>query len=134
MVAGEEDVTIGASVRSWVYTQLLFCFGVIMKKIFISLPMAGKTPDEITEEQLTLYRETCEFFGTDFELIMSLLDETDIPEDIPADKQGPWMLGMSIALMAEADLVVFAKGWRKARGCRIEHKVCETYGISIFEL
>lgn len=31
--------------------------------------------------------------------------------------------------MSGADLVVFAPDWHTARGCRIEHLVCELYGI-----
>lgn len=36
--------------------------------------------------------------------------------------------------MAKADVVVFAKGWEAARGCRIEHAVAEEYGLTIFEI
>jgi hypothetical protein len=45
-----------------------------------------------------------------------------------------WCLGDSIRLMSTADLVIFAPGWDEARGCRVEHKVCEEYGIPFTEV
>lgn len=42
-------------------------------------------------------------------------------------------LAKSIALLATADIAYFAEGWENARGCRIEHKCAEEYGINIVE-
>lgn len=33
--------------------------------------------------------------------------------------------------MANADAVYFMEGWQNARGCVIEHMICEKYGIKI---
>lgn len=44
------------------------------------------------------------------------------------------MLGMSIELMSDADIVLFAPGWQYARGCRIEHRICVDYGIPYEEV
>ena len=33
--------------------------------------------------------------------------------------------------MTNADCAYFMKGWNEARGCIIEHEVCERYGIPI---
>lgn len=44
------------------------------------------------------------------------------------------ILGMSIELMSDADLVIFAEGWQYARGCRIEHRVCQDYNIPYKEI
>ena len=50
-----------------------------------------------------------------------------IPEAV---EQNPIVcLGQSIIKMAEADKVYFARGWETARGCTIEKRVCESYGI-----
>jgi hypothetical protein len=38
-------------------------------------------------------------------------------------------LARCLDLMAEVDLVYFMPGWENARGCRIEHEVCQEYGI-----
>jgi len=36
--------------------------------------------------------------------------------------------------MDKADLVVFDKGWRQARGCKVEYDVCSYYGFKFMEL
>jgi len=33
--------------------------------------------------------------------------------------------------MADADAVIFAPGWRDARGCRVEHVVASEYDLKI---
>ena len=49
-----------------------------------------------------------------------------------ADDASPLeLLGRSIQLMAGADLVYFARGWEKSRGCNIEHACAEEYGKDV---
>lgn len=38
-------------------------------------------------------------------------------------------LAKSLEAMSDVDLVYFVRGWRKARGCRIEYKAAKAYGI-----
>lgn len=38
-----------------------------------------------------------------------------------------WYLGRSIQTMADADYVIFVRGWSNARGCKVEFQVCEEY-------
>lgn len=45
-----------------------------------------------------------------------------------------WYLGESIKLLGSADVVVFAPGWENARGCRIERRCAEEYGIPMLNL
>ena len=57
--------------------------------------------------------------------------DTFIEENAPDNvNSGLWYLGKSLELLSDADIVVFAKGWRNARGCRIEFKCAKEYGIS----
>ena len=46
---------------------------------------------------------------------------------------GVWCLGMSLVLMAEADIVYFTKGWETARGCKIENEVALAYDMTVIE-
>ena len=98
-----------------------------MQKVFVSLPMGNKTIEEIKAEQLDIFmRFIYNKNANDYaELVESALSE---PSDIDVDPN-VWCLGRSIQLMAESDLVIFAKDWRDARGCRIEHAICELYQI-----
>lgn len=41
-------------------------------------------------------------------------------------------MAKGIEHMCMCSAVYFAKGWEKARGCRIEHEVAKAYGVKIF--
>lgn len=51
--------------------------------------------------------------------------------DLFKDASPLWYLGRSLELMSSADIVYFAKGWKKYRGCRVEHLVAHEYDIKI---
>ncbi len=38
-------------------------------------------------------------------------------------------LGLSIHAMGKADVIYFVKGWKEAKGCRVEHAVCKSYKL-----
>lgn len=54
-------------------------------------------------------------------------------KDAPHDAKPLWFMAESIRLMADADLVYFAKGWKDARGCMIERECAVQYGVPILE-
>jgi len=100
-----------------------------MKKLFVSLPMRGKTGEEITAEQEALHARAEIALGEELDLLESFLkglDETKKNYEARA-------LAESLFLMSDADVVIFAKDWEQARGCRIEHQVCLDYGIDFIE-
>lgn len=84
-----------------------------MKKLFISQPMKGKSDEEILAEPV--------------EVIDSFF------QSAPADARPLWFLGKSLELLSTADVVYFAKGWEKARGCKIENTCAIEYGITVLE-
>lgn len=97
------------------------------KKVFISLPMSGKREKEIMEDK----RGILEYLGhfSIFEKDMEILD-TYITSEPPEDSNVRlWYLGNTIELLAQADLVIFARDWEKARGCRIEMECAKIYHI-----
>ena len=47
----------------------------------------------------------------------------------PAEAKPLWFLGESLKLMAEADIVCFAPGWKAARGCVMENACAVAYDI-----
>ena len=65
--------------------------------------------------------------GDDIEIIDSFF------ENAPADARPLWFLGKSLELLATADVAAFARGWRDARGCRIENICAIEYGIEVVE-
>ena len=64
-------------------------------------------------------------FGEEIEIIDSYF------EGAPVDVRPLWFIGKAIELLSTADMAYFAPGWKDARGCRIEHKAVEEYGIEI---
>ena len=96
-------------------------------QIFISQPMRDLTDMEV----YAVRNKICEKFHiTEDELIDNYTKKVP-KEDV---NQAAWCLGDSIRLMAFADLVIFAPGWKEARGCYIEHDVCEDYRIHHIDL
>ena len=96
-------------------------------RVFISQPMNGKTNEEIEKEREELTEFAKAKLGSDVEIIDSFF------KDAPHDAKPLWFLGKSFELLSTADACVFAKGYEKARGCVMEHKACENYGIGVFE-
>ena len=94
-----------------------------MKKLFISQPMKGKTDEEIINERAKAIKETEKLLGSSVEVIDSFFRYAT------ADVKPLNLLGESLQLLSEADVVYFAKGWEEARGCRIENMCAREYGI-----
>lgn len=94
-----------------------------MKKLFISQPMNGKTNEEILHERNTAIKCAKAILKDEVEIIDSFF------ENAPVNANPVWFLSQSIKFLSSADIAYFAKGWDKARGCKIEHEICVQYGI-----
>ena len=95
------------------------------KKIFISLPMSGKRKREILEDRDAIVKHLHHYGITDIEVLDTYIDD-EPPEN---SNIRLWYLGKTIELLAQADLVVFAQDWAKARGCRVEYECARIYHI-----
>ena len=90
-------------------------------KVMISQPMRGKTNEQIQLERTELVKR---LEKDNFEAI-----DTIISENAPKDcNEAMYYLSKSIEFMSKVDIVYFMKGWEKARGCKIENKICQDYG------
>lgn len=96
-----------------------------MKKIYISQPMRGRSTDDIIAERKALVADAAVALQTDeVEVLETYLNGYT--------NQPPLhLLALALEKMADADAVIFAPGWRDARGCRVEHLAASEYGISI---
>ena len=93
-------------------------------KVFISQPMKERTNEQIEAERNEIKKKLEEKYGDNFEVI----------DSAPHDAKPLWFLGKSFVLLSTADVCVFAKGWNNARGCCMEHRACEEYHITIWEM
>lgn len=98
-----------------------------MKKIFISQPMKDKSDDEILAEREKAIKSAEELLGEPVEVIDLFF------QSAPANAKPLWFLGKSLELLSTADIAYFAKGWEKARGCKIENTCAIEYGITVIE-
>ena len=93
-------------------------------KVFISQPMNGMSDQDILERRKQLIELAKQRCGNDVEIIDSFTKSEDI-----IGRGRIAMLGDSIALMRDADVVLFARGWKTSAGCKVEHEVCVQYNI-----
>ena len=98
---------------------------VAMQKVFISLPMEGKTRSEILNEQAKILARVNEKLAEPVMLIESYFDEKHNPLEC---------FGENLKRMSHADYAVFAKGWQYEKDCVIEYMCAEKYGIKTLEL
>ena len=89
--------------------------------------MNGKTGEEILLERQTAVEKARELIGEEVEVIDTFYT------DFSTDAKPLEYLARSIADLAKADVVYFAKGWEEKRGCKIEHICAVEYGIDRIE-
>ena len=84
-----------------------------MKKLFVSQPMRGKTPEEITKERERMIAHARE----------TVNDEIEVLDTYYKDFNGNRVefLGRSIGDLGKADIAIFAPGWENFDGCRCGH-------------
>lgn len=90
-------------------------------RIFISMPMRGKSSEQINVEMVEAANRVQELFPNKEVILLQsniLLSEEATDIDYLAE---------SIRIMGQADLVYFMKGWHESRGCRVEELVATQY-------
>lgn len=96
-----------------------------MKKLFISCPMKGRTEENIRKSMDKMHKMAEIIFEQELEVIPSYI------EDNPPgnSKQAVWYLGKSIQLLSQADYFIGIEWSDFFKGCEIESKVANSYGI-----
>ncbi len=98
-------------------------------KVFVSQPMQGLTDAEIIATRERIFGD----YNADHPEAV-LLDSYDSLKRKMGDfhtYEHPRvaMLGEAVKVLADADIVLFAKGWENHPGCRIEERVATYYDI-----
>lgn len=100
-----------------------------MKKLFVSLPMKGLNEREI-RKRMNYLKSLVEFeLGEEVILIDTFIK--DEPDSKKMNDIALYFLGKSIEEMAYADIIIFADGWKEARGCKVEYAAAVEYGVNI---
>lgn len=102
---------------------------ITKQKVFISQPMNGKTVEEIRKEREIAIEELMNNFpNEEFQVIDTILPDAGLE---PESRNRIFMLGRSIELLADADLVYLSKGWQDSNGCMVEYEIAKRYNIKM---
>ena len=96
-----------------------------MKKLFVSVPMKGRTEEEI-RESIDKMKKIAEIYeGEELELIDSYIEHNP-PQN---SNQAVWYLGESLKKLSEADVFIGIDDCYEWNGCEVEYRVATSYGI-----
>lgn len=99
-----------------------------MKKLFVSVPMKGRTEEEI-KASIQKMKKIAEIYeGEELELIDSYIED-DPPKD---SKKAVWYLGESLKKLAQADVFIGIDEVHDWNGCYIERDTAQSYGIKTY--
>lgn len=99
-----------------------------MKKLFVSVPMRGRTEEEI-KASIQKMKKIAEIYeGEELELIDSYIEDNP-PKD---SKEAIWYLSESIKKLAQADVFIGIRESFDWNGCQIERETAEKYGIKAY--
>lgn len=95
--------------------------------VYISLPISGYD----IEERKAVANAAKQWFSE-----MKITGEVITPFEV-CDTPGlqyAHCMGRDIEALLGCKLVVFLPGWRDSRGCQLEHRAAEIYGLAIMEV
>jgi hypothetical protein len=104
-----------------------------MKKLFVSVPMKGRTKEAI-RASIEKMKKIAEIYeGEALELIDTYIEDNP-PENIT--NQGVWYLAKSLEMLAEADVFIGIDAifYPRGCGCEIENRVASAYGIKNYHI
>ncbi len=104
------------------------------KKAMLSQPMAGRTEQEIIA---TRDRAIAELERRGYEIVNTLFTDEWYSQEKMTERgvvQIPLcFLAKSLENMSLCHTAYFCRGWKDARGCRIEHDAAVAYGLEVIE-
>jgi hypothetical protein len=101
-----------------------------MKKLFVSVPMKGRTEGEI-KASIQKMKQIAEIYeGEELELIDSYIEDNP-PKD---SREAVWYLGESLKKLAQADVFMGICESYDWNGCFIEMETADKYGIKVYAI
>lgn len=101
-------------------------------KVFISVPMRGRTDEEIARAIEIAKSKLSEMAQENQEYIIYVDNFVKVSSDMDIKNPSTSMycLGGAIQKMSKCDTIYFCPGWQEARGCVIERHVAVLYGLT----
>lgn len=102
----------------------------IMKKLFVSVPMKGRTEEEIKASIQKMKKIAEVYEGEELELIDSYVED-----DPPKNVHSPvWYLGKSLEKLSEADIFIGIEDDYNWTGCCTERMIANRYDIKSYHV
>lgn len=98
-------------------------------KVFVSVPMNGRTDDDINEDIIDAIQKDAAIYNLMSDTFKAYNEKTKYVTNQHCKKPEPeeevkhealWYLGNAFIEMSKCDRVVYAGEWQKARGCMME--------------
>ena len=102
-------------------------------KVFISVPMRGRTDQEIAGAITIAKSKLSEIADKNNEPVEYVDNFVPMPkkdEVNDIENLSMWCLGGAIQKMSKCNTIYFCPGWDEARGCIIERSVAVSYGLT----
>lgn len=99
-----------------------------MTKVFISMPMRGRTDENIKKSFDKTEKLAKVIFDDDVVIVNPFKPRKKRSEKIPM-RHDVQALSESISLLSLADYAIFVNDYYVYNGCEIEHNVCSDYKI-----
>lgn len=104
--------------------------GNIMKKLFVSVPMKGRTEEEIKASIQKMKKIAEVYEGEELELI-----DSHVEDDPPKNVHPPvWYLGKSLEKLSEADIFIGIEDDYNWSDCYIEGVTASRYDIKAYHV
>ena len=101
-----------------------------MKKLFVSVPMKGRTEEEI-KASIQKMKKIAEIYeDEELELIDSYIEDNPHKDS----KEAIWYLGESLKKLAQADVFMGICESYDWNSCQIERETAERYGIKAYTI
>lgn len=101
-----------------------------MKKLFVSVPMKGRTEEEIKASIQKMKKIAEVYEGEELELIDSYVEDNP-PKN---NNQAIWYLGKSLEKLSEADIFIGIENDYDWSGCYTERQVAYRYSIKSYHV
>lgn len=102
----------------------------IMKKLFVSVPMKGRTEEEIKASIQKMKKIAETYEGEELELIDSYVEDNP-PKN---NNQAIWYLGKSLEKLSEADIFIGIEDDYNWSDCYIERQAAHRYDIKAYHV
>lgn len=99
-------------------------------KVFVSQPMNGESEAIIQSRNYDAECWLRDNLGERIESVSAYTND-ECPEKMTGPQIGLWYMARSIEKMTECDAILMWGEWQKSRGCKIEAKIAQEYGLPI---